>query len=67
MNKINQGTSKVGATLKPEKPEDLKMFNVFVNKPGTAKAGAISKAQNCKRGDFLGFVKLQFVAKYGKK
>ena len=34
------------------------------NKPGTAKVGAISKAQNCKRGDPLGFVKLQLVAKY---
>ena len=33
------------------------------NKPGTAKVGAISKAQNCKRGDPLGFVKLQLVVK----
>ena len=37
-----------------------------VNKPRTAKVGAISKAQNCKRGDSLGFVKLQLVAKYEK-
>ena len=36
------------------------------NKPRTAKVGAISKAQNCKRGDSLGFVKLQLVAKYDK-
>ena len=36
------------------------------NKPGTAKVGAISKAQNCKRGDPLGFVKLQLAAKYQK-
>ena len=34
------------------------------NKPGAAKVGAISKAQNCKRA--LGFVKLQLVAKYEK-
>ena len=33
-----------------------------MNKPGTAKIGAISKAPNCKKGDPLGFVKLQFVA-----
>ena len=38
-----------------------------INKPRTAKVGAISKAQNCKRGDSLGFVKLQLVAKYEKK
>ena len=37
------------------------------NKPGTAKVGATSKAQNCKRGDHLGFVKFQLVAKYEKK
>ena len=37
-----------------------------MNKPGTAEVGAISKAQNCKRGDALGFVKLQSVAKYKK-
>ena len=37
-----------------------------LNKPRTAKVGAISKAQNCKRGDSLGFVKLQLVAKYEK-
>ena len=43
------------------------------NKPGTAKAGAISKAQNarsfqnCKKGDPLGFLKLQFVGKNQKK
>ena len=34
-----------------------------LNKPGTAKVGAISKAQICKRGDPLGFVKLQLVVK----
>ena len=34
------------------------------NKPRTAKVGAIPKAQNCKRGDPSGFVKLQLVAKY---
>ena len=37
-----------------------------INKPGTAKVGAIYKAQNCKRGDHLGFVELQLVAKYEK-
>ena len=36
------------------------------NKPGTAKVGENSKAQNCKYGDPLGFVKLQLVAKYEK-
>ena len=36
------------------------------NKPRTAKVGAISKAENCKRGDPLGFVELQLVAKYEK-
>ena len=35
--------------------------------PGTAKVGAISKAQNCKRGDPLGFVKVQLLEKYEKK
>ena len=40
---------------------------VIMNKPRTAKVGAISKAQNYKRGDSLGFVKLQLVAKYEKK
>ena len=37
----------------------------YNNKPGTAKVGPISKskkAQNCKRGVSLGFVKLQLVA-----
>ena len=29
---------------------------VRVNKPGTAKVGSISKAQNCERWDLLGFV-----------
>ena len=37
------------------------------NKPGTAKVGAIFKAQNCERGDPSGFVKLQLIAKYEKK
>ena len=37
------------------------------NKPGTAKVGAISKAQNCKKGDPLGFLNLQLVEKYEKK
>ena len=41
-------------------------FRVNWNKPGTAHVGAISKAQNYKTGDPLGFVKLQLVAKYGK-
>ena len=36
-----------------------------INKPRTAKVGAISKAQNSKRGP-PGFVKLQLVAKYKK-
>ena len=40
---------------------------IRMNKPRAAKVGAISKAQNCKRGDPLGFVKLQLVAKYEKK
>ena len=34
------------------------------NKPRTAKVGAISKAENCKRGDPSGFVELQLVTKY---
>ena len=48
------------------------VFNATYKKPGTAKVGAISKAQkaqnflNCKRGDPLGFLKLQFSAKYEK-
>ena len=37
------------------------------NKPATAKVGAISQAKTCKRGDPLGFVKLQLVAKYEKR
>ena len=40
---------------------------MFKNKPGTAKVGAISKAQNCKSGDPLGFLKLQLVEKYENK
>ena len=40
---------------------------LLLNKPRTAKVGAISKAQNCKKGDPSGFVKLQLVAKYEKK
>ena len=36
------------------------------NKPRTAKIGAISKAQNCKKWDPSGFVELQLVAKYEK-
>ena len=36
------------------------------NKPRTAKVGAISKAQNCERGDPSGFVKLQLVANMKK-
>ena len=36
------------------------------NKTRTSKVGAISKAQNCKRGP-SGFVKLQLVSKYEKK
>ena len=36
------------------------------NKSRTAKVGAISKAQKCKRGDPSGFVKLQLVAKHEK-
>ena len=40
---------------------------VYINKPGTAKVGATSRAQNCKRGgDPLVFVKLQSVAKFLK-
>ena len=34
---------------------------------GNGQVGAIFKAQNCKRGDLSGFVKLQLVAKYEKK
>ena len=37
------------------------------NKPRTAKVGAISKAQNCERGDPLGFFHIHCVAKYRKK
>ena len=37
---------------------------ILKNKPGTAKVGAISKAQNCKRGDPLGFFNIHCVAKY---
>ena len=36
------------------------------NEPGTAKVGAVSKVQNCNRGDPLGFLKLQLVAQYEK-
>ena len=42
---------------------------VMESKPGTSNVGAISKAQKaqsfqkCKRGDLLGFLKVQFVAK----
>ena len=42
----------------------------LVKKTGTSEVGAISKAQkaqNCKKGDTLGFLKVQFVAKYQKK
>ena len=45
----------------------MKNIGRIGNKPGTAKVGAISKAQICKRGDPLGFVKLQLVEKYEKK
>ena len=41
-------------------------FSLKLNKPRTAKVGAISKAQNLKGGPF-GFVKLQLVAKNLKK
>ena len=50
----------------------MKNKTIF-NKPGTAKVGIISKArkaqrfENCKMGDPLDFLKLQFVAKYEKK
>ena len=35
------------------------MYESKYNKPGTAKDGAISKAQNCERGGPSGFVKFQ--------
>ena len=41
--------------------------NAPYNKPGTAKVGAISMAQNCRRGNPLGFLKLQLVVPYEKK
>ena len=44
-----------------------KCLQLTTNKPRTAKVGAISKAQNCKRGDPAGFAKLQLVAKNEKK
>ena len=40
------------------------MVSAAFNKSRTAKVGTRSKAQNCKREDPLGFVKLQLVAKY---
>ena len=43
-----------------------KTSSTWINKPGTAKIGAISRAQNCEKGDPLGFVKLQLVAKFQK-
>ena len=43
--------------------EDL----VWKNKPRKAKVGAISKAQNCKRGDPSGFVKLSWLQNMKKK
>ena len=49
-----------GAVSRPILPR--KCCYIF-NKPRTAKVGAISKAQNCERGDPSGFVKLQLVAK----
>ena len=45
----------------------IHMRLILINKPRTAKVGAISKAQNCKRGNPSGFVKLQLVAKNEKK
>ena len=45
----------------------LQFKSILLNEPRTAKVGAISKAQNCERGDPSGFVKLQLVAKYEKK
>ena len=43
-------------------PKFSRLTNKSKNKPGTSNVGAISKAQNCKRGDPLGFLKLQLVA-----
>ena len=54
-------------TTKIQQTSSLKTRNAPKNKPGTAKVGAVSKAQNCKKGEPLGFVKLQLVAKYEKK
>ena len=61
--------------LKTSNQLTLVAFNLSVDayKPGTVTIGAISKTQkaqtfqNCKRGNSLGFLKLQFVAKYEKK
>ena len=63
------GMKKLESVKKVENFVQLRRLDVFgkINKPGTAKVGAISKGQNCKRGDPLGFVKLQLVAKYEKK
>ena len=52
----------------------LRVGDLFLttNKTGTSKVGAISKAQkapifqNCRKGDSLGFLNIQFVAKYQK-
>ena len=51
--------------------ERLDRQGVCENKTGTSKVGAISKAQKCKvfkivKGDPLGFLNIQFVAKYQK-
>ena len=51
------------------------IISIGINKPGTAEVSAITKAQNCKRVDPLGFVKRQLVKggplgdfkKFGKK
>ena len=55
------------AAYTQSKALQLSSIAILINKPGTAKIGAISEAQNCKKRGPLGFVKLQLVAKFQKK
>ena len=66
-------TVRVGLFSLREKAPTKNNYLPTKNKAGTCEVRAISKAQkaqsvqNCKRGDSLGFLKIQFVAKYQKK
>ena len=63
---MNSHTRKKSLSHKPTRKQFQEVYTISTNKPGTAKVGALSKAQSCKKGDALGFVKLQLVAKYEK-